>query len=485
MIPTVYLAIDPSLTAHRAEITYTWRTLLTGMGYSWCERAWGEEPVIIAYTTNPADTPPAAMVINARIERWCAPAQAHLIGSKQWHGYTLPRLADDQSTGQPIIANGCLYVPDDPIFAAFWLLSGYEEEQYPVLKHGYRDLSGTPMLEEGLLRRALVSAIGCWLDKQLHQFGLPPGIPRWPNGAQLAATCGHDVDYPEVVRWLEPLRIIGRQGLRGLGAALDIIGGRRHHWHFHSWMDLEERIGARSAFYFVARKGSLREYATGLPDPFYDVQAPHFRALFRELSNAGWEIGLHASYRAYSDRTLFAAERARLAAASDQPIEGNRHHYWHLDPQQPEQTLLLHEQIGFCYDASLAHNRYLGWRRSSVWPFFPWHRTLRRPIRTLQLPTGWMDDHLFGQKRFNPGDPHTLLTELRETVTQQGGLLLIDVHDYVYDDRLFSGWAATYRELWETLAAQGRVWFTTPAAIAHHWIRRATQIEAASTGLNG
>lgn len=482
MIPTITLAIDPALAAHRAEIGYIWRTLLTGMGYGCREQPWDSERVTIAYTAGPAQAPPAQIVIHARPDRWANPAQARLLDAKQWDGYDLPLLAGDQADAQPATSNGTLHIPDDPIFAAFWLLSGYEEEQYPTVKHGYRDLTGAPMLEQGLLRRALTSAVGCWLADLLQHCGLPPGLPRWPNGAELAATCGHDVDYPEVVRWLEPLRILLRQGSGGLGAAVDIISGRRTHWHFRSWMALEERIGARSAFYFVARQGSLLEYATGLPDPFYDVQAPHFRALFQEISAAGWEIGLHASYRAYTDRTLFAAERARLAAASGQPIDGNRHHYWHLNPQQPEQTLLMHEHVGFRYDASLTHNRYLGWRRSSVWPFFPWHRGLRREIRTLQLPTGWMDDHLFGQKQFNPGDRQTLLAELRETVTRQGGLLLVDVHDYVYDDKLFPGWAATYRALWEDLAARGRVWFATPAVIAEHWRQRAAQISAVSEG---
>ncbi|WP_298817366.1 polysaccharide deacetylase family protein [Chloroflexus sp.] len=483
-IPIVQIAIDPALSAYRAEINYIWRALLTGMGYGWRESAWGKEPVTVVYTATPAQAPPARIVIQARPERWAAPAKVRLLGARQWQGYDLPLLDGDDRQTQPVVENGSTFVAGDPIFAAFWLLSGYEEDQYPILKHGYRDLSDAPMLEDGLLRRAPVSAIGCWLADLLQQCGLPAGLPRWPYGARLAASCGHDVDYPEVVRWLEPLRILIRQGVGGLGTALDVLRGRRTHWHFRSWMELEERIGARSAFYFVARKGSLLEYATGLPDPFYDVQAPHFRALFRELSAAGWEIGLHASYRAYTDCKLLIAERTRLAAASGQPINGNRHHYWHLDPHRPEQTLLMHEQAGFRYDASLTHNRYLGWRRSSVWPFFPWHRDLRRPIRVLQLPTGWMDDHLFGQRRFNPGDRQALLNELRETVTRQEGLLLVDVHDYVYDDALFPGWAATYRTLWETLATQGGVWFAAPAAIADHWLQRMAHIESVSEGLD-
>jgi hypothetical protein len=95
-----------------------------------------------------------------------------------------------------------------------------------------------------------------------------------------------------------------------------------------------------------------------------------------------------------------------------------------------------------------------------------------------------MDDHLFGQRADNPGDRRSLLRGLVETTAHQGGLLLVDVHEYVYDDALFPGWAATYRELWEHLFARGDVWFATPGAIATHWADRQAMLERASVGLD-
>lgn len=478
------IAIDPALAPQRPEVAYTWRTLLSGMGYAWAEEPWGDTPVDIAYASDPAAAPPARLVVRAAPERWARPAMFMLTGVEQCPGWARPHFTGERGGAPAVIfQDGQAIVERDLAFDLFWLLTGQEEGQRPQGKHGYLDLTGTPTLAHGALRQALASSIGSGLEAQLADLGYRPGERRWPQGAALAAACGHDVDYPEIIRWLEPLRILARQGAAGLGTAAAVAGGRHTHWHFRSWMELERRVGARSAFYFVARKGSLREYATGLPDTFYDIGAPRFRALFRELAAEGWEIGLHASYLAHSDAAKFAGERAALAVASGQPIAGNRHHYWHLDPRSPEDTLLLHEQVGFAYDASLTHNRYLGWRRGSSWPFYPWHQGQRRALRTLQLPTAWMDDHLFGQRADNPGDRRALLRGLADTVAAQGGLLLVDVHDYVFDDALFPGWAATYRELWEDLFARGDVWFATPGEIAAHWSRRHARIEGASVGL--
>lgn len=484
MTSTLTIALDPALEPYRPEIAYTWRTLLAGLGYAWSERLWGNDQVDIAYAVDPAAAPPARIVLRATAERWARPNMYQLTGVEVGPGWLRPRFEGERGQSASVtLQAGQAIVERDLIFDLFWLLSGQEEGQRPRGKHGYLDLTGTPTLESGALRQALASSIGSGLARQLVDLGFPGGLPRWPGSATMAAACGHDVDYPQIIRWLEPLRILARQGSAGLRTAAAVAAGGHSHWHFRSWMELERRVGARSAFYFVARKGSLREYATGLPDTFYDISAQLFRALFRELAAEGWEIGLHASYLAHTDAAKFAGERAALAVASGQPIAGNRHHYWHLDPQNPEATLLMHEQVGFAYDASLTHNRYLGWRRGSSWPFYPWHQGQRRALRTLQLPTAWMDDHLFGQRADNPGDRRALLSGLATTVADHGGLLLVDVHDYVYDDALFPGWSAAYRELWEELFARGDVWFATPGAIAAHWSDRHATLERASVGL--
>ncbi|MGL4648193.1 MAG: polysaccharide deacetylase family protein, partial [Caldilineaceae bacterium] len=283
----------------------------------------------------------------------------------------------------------------DLVFDFFWLVTGGAEARTGTAAvaddpHGNLLLARSDAPQRSLWLEAGASTIVEWLEAQGRRLGWPPPRARWPHGNRAAAAVGHDVDYPEVIRWLEPARVLARQGLASRGAAWQVAVGKRHHWHFADWMDVEEAMGVRSAFYFVARKGSLVEYARGVPDPFYDITSPRFRALFAQMQARSFEIGLHASYLAHESVNRLHAERTRLGDAAGAEIIGNRHHYWRLQRAAPDDTLLLHEEAGLFYDTSMTNDRYLGWRRGLCTPYSPFHVGARRPIGTLQIGTAWM-----------------------------------------------------------------------------------------------
>lgn len=484
-VQRIKIAIAPELKeSFGPEICWTWRLLLSGIGLSWEEVALDDPDCDIAYVVHSERQYHARFFVTANPRSWEQRGDRRLRNVERQNGFAYPCFQDDSFHPDLIrAANGCLACQRDLIFDVFWLATGQEEQYWPKNKHGHFDLAGTVVQQEQALRLAMGSSIGCFLEKIFVSLGFPASIPRWPHGKRAAAAVGHDVDYPEIIKWLEPLRVLARQGLRGLPAAAALLRGKRKHWHFLSWAEMERILDTRSAFYFVARQGSLFEYALGTPDPFYDVRSRRFRKLFADLTEKGFEIGLHASYRAYENCEQFAAEKQALEEASAQSIRGNRHHYWHLSPDDPESTLLLHERIGLQYDTSLIHDRYVGWRRGLCWPFFPFHQQERRELKTLQIPTAWMDDHLFGHRKDNPGDRMEILHALADRAADQGGCLLVDVHDYVFDEVLFPEWAGTYRGLWEYLIARADFWVDTPHRIAEHWIRRYSALQQASRGL--
>jgi hypothetical protein len=372
----------------------------------------------------------------------------------------------------------------DIVFDVFWLATCQEEQHCPRDKHGWLDLTATPFGGDGVTRMALGSAICCSLEKLTRKLGLPPPLPRWPQGKKAAACMSHDVDYPEVVRWLEPLRVFRRQGLRGLPAAAAVLAGRRGHWHFASWVELEQRLNTRSAFFFAARKGSLAKYALGLPDPFYDIRSPRFQELFAFLLDRGFEIGLHASYGAHESPAKLLEEKLALEEASGQPVYGNRHHYLHLGARDPEATLLAHEQVGLKYDTTVFHERYVGWRAGICWPYFPFHQKEERRLGTVQIPTAWMDIQLFTHKSDNPGHNAEILRSVAERTLALGGCLLIDVHVCHFDDVLHPGIARACQDLWESVAANTSIWIDAPGQIVEHWLQRHSAILRASRGLD-
>jgi hypothetical protein len=478
------IAIDPHLVrTHGTEIHWVWRLLLASIGWAWEEVA-PENTCDIAFVIDPAQAPEARLCIQADPAAWARPASYQLRHVERHNGIKYLSFEGEGPTVDPIQTDsGRVICRRDLVFEVFWQVTGQEEQYWPRNKHGFFDLTGTAALREQVFYRALASEFSVWLQETLLDLGCPPPVPRWPHGKRAAASLSHDVDYPEVKRYLEPVRVLMRQGVRGLRPAMDVLTGRRHHWKFHEWMEVEKGLKTCSAFYFVPRPGSLLAYATGRPDPFYDINSNRFRQVFRYLAQEGFEVGLQASYEAYQSREMFAAEKQRLEEASGQPVVGNRHHYWHLNPDNVEETLLIHEQIGLKYDTSLIHDHYLGWRRGLSQPFFPFHQTERRELRTLQLPTAWMDDQLFGMQEHNPGDRLDLLRTLADRTANQQGCLVVDIHDYVFDDELFPGWSQTFRRLWEYLLERGDFWFGTPAEVAKHWTTRYKGIVQASLGL--
>ncbi|MBA7710721.1 hypothetical protein ES703_119667 [subsurface metagenome] len=381
------------------------------------------------------------------------------------------------------VDDGRIVCERDIIFDIYWLVTGQEERQWPKDKHGFFDLSDNAFFRKDILRLALASSIGSWLEKKLLSLGFSKPIPRWPSDKRAAACLSHDVDYPEVKRLLEPVRIVARRGLPGLSAAVAVITGKRTHWHFSSWVETEKKLGVRSAFFFAAVQGSLLKFIFGTPDPFYDVKSQKFRELFSYLIDEGFEIGLHSSYHVFTSQEKFVRERELLQQNTGQEIWGNRHHYWHLNPDDVESTLMLHEQIGFKYDSSLTHERYLGWRRGLSWPFFPFNKKERRQLKTLQVSPTYMDNHLFGYLKHNPGNRRENIQTLIDTAAKQDGCLVVDIHDYVFDDTLFPGWSKTYFWLLERLVDRSDFWISTPGEIADHWISRYNSIVQESQGL--
>jgi len=464
-----------------ASVDWVWRQLFAATGYAWQEVS-ADEPCDIAYVTDFEQTRSARITIPASPHHWQAPANLRLAA-----------LADDvyspvRYDGEPLLptacdnSDGCFRLRRDIIFDLFWLLTGQEERHWPQGAHGFYILP-TQWQAQRVLEQAAGSAIIEAFGALLKRAGFDDPLPRWPQGRRAAAAITHDVDYPEVIRWLEPLRIMARQGPTGVGAAWDVLTGRRDHWAFSQWMDFEARYGIRSAFYFVARQGSLLEYARGKPDPFYDVTTPRFRELFRTLLDGGWEVGMHASYFAYASGKQFAAEKQRLEGVVGAPIVGNRHHYWHMNPADVDDTLQLHADVGLQYDASLMHDHYLGWRRGVTVPFYPFVQRTRREIRTVQLPVAWLDSQLARRADLTQPQRNAAIGELVERVAAQQGLFVANVHEYVFDEVLFPGWLATLRAAMERIIQCGDFWIATPAEIARHWEERYRTLLAHSVGL--
>jgi len=421
------IALDRGAGGDQAEEKYALRTLLRIAGYG-CRFCWREPgvPADISYST--VDDGSATLHIPASGRGFADAPGIDASGSRWWAGLPFLLFPGEQwrePADAPVVR-----WPVDVVFGAFWLLTGAREATWPRDRWDNLQVGAWVPVRDALLPEAPVSRWGRAIRNIFASRGRPHLAMPWESGAAEAAfSFTHDVDYPQIIRWIEAPRVIARRGVGGAKLALQVMRGQSHFWTFREWLDLEQQLGARGTFYFMARQGSLMQYALGRPDDFYDVRRPEFARLFAELRGAGCEVGLHASFLAYQSAETLRVEAERVSHASGTRVLGNRHHFWHLDPTDPNETLRRHELAGLGYDSSLGLEFHPGFRRGTCHPFRPFHPGERRELDTVQVPPAWMDDH-FGRRRAVNGiaDPDAVAAKILETARATGGTAVVDYH---------------------------------------------------------
>ena len=321
--------------------------------------------------------------------------------------------------------------------------------------------------------RPIVDAYVAFLGRLLRTRLGVKDRPRWPQGRKAAIGLSHDVDLPDryalLGSVLRPWRL-RRQPRTYLLKAIELTASRVRDpapsacWLFDEVMATEGALGFTSTFFFA----TVPFHATwGAPeDVAYDVGEPRFRRTVRSLRSAGFEVGLHASYRAHEDSTRMVAERMRLQAAADAEIVGVRHHYWHLG-RDVAAALRAHEEAGLGYDSSIAFNDHVGFRRSVSLPFHPYDPVLRRPLRTLELPTCCMDGNLFYWSDDIEGAV-AAVDAVVDQVAGVGGVAILDWHVQASYPAAngFHAWGVAYQEILRLLASRPELWVTDLGSIA-------------------
>jgi len=293
-----------------------------------------------------------------------------------------------------------------------------------------------------------------------------------PPGKRAIVVLSHDVDDPvdpgdaRHALWCAVAAARAGRPRAALGALRSVPtrlarGRSERHWLFDAVVALEARHGVRSSFYFAATPHFL---PGGHPrDVPYDIAAPRFRRVFKHLQDAGAEVGLHMGYRARDDRALLAAEKRRLEDALGAPIQGGRHHYWHLArPFWP--TLADHAAVGLTYDSSVAFNDAPGFRLATAFPFRPFDPVRSAPIPCWQIPAMAMDGAWFYDEKCTVDRALTEFSALLDQLKAAEGVGAIDWHVRASapGNARHARWAVAYGEILALLAADREV-LTLPA----------------------
>lgn len=250
----------------------------------------------------------------------------------------------------------------------------------------------------------------------------PPGWKGWPDGKQFALVLTHDV---ETERGVERCRMI---------------------------MDIEERLGFRSCFYFVPKR--------------YDVPS----GLREEMARRGFEVGVHGLYH---DLSLFRSEKE----FKRQAMEINRYlEEWGAvgfrAPYMIHNLEWIRECLNIEYDASTFDTNPFEPVPHGVGTIFPFMVDGPGGRACVELPSTLEQDHnlfvMLGEKSSD------IWRKKLEWISSHGGLALLDAHpDYMQSGaRLMSDEypLRLYQEFLEHVRTRHtcRYWHAAPREVAQH-----------------
>jgi hypothetical protein len=297
--------------------------------------------------------------------------------------------------GAPTASADPLTLDVDVLGGAFFMLTRYEElvvedrDQY-----GRFPAAASVAGREGFLGVPVVDAYVELLWDALEAAW--PRLERRPEAFGMLLS--HDVDDPlstlghgagDIARQFAGDLVRRRSPALAARRARAVLGDRRRDPNntFDFLMDVSERHGLRSAFYFLPYRGeTAREGA-------YLFEHAWVRALIGRIGRRGHEVGVHPSFCTFRDAARTSEEHARLRRVADaegvrQKEWGGRQHY--LRWTNPT-TWRNWEAAGLDYDSTLAYADAVGFRTGTCHPYRVFDLRERRPLRLRERPFQVMD----------------------------------------------------------------------------------------------
>ena len=185
-------------------------------------------------------------------------------------------------------------------------------------------------------------------------------------------------------------------------------------------MDVSERCGLTSAFYFQAHR-----HPDVSADRTYALGHPWIRGLLRRVHDRGHEIGYHAGFETYLDPLRTAMEIEYLLAVTDregirQDRWGGRQHY--LQWAVPTTWRSWHT-AGLTYDCSVAYADAVGFRHRTCHEFRTFDLLTGTPLELRERPFQVMDVTLFGYMSLTREDAFEAVTQIAAECRRYHGSL--------------------------------------------------------------
>ena len=284
---------------------------------------------------------------------------------------------------------------------------------------------------------------------------------EYPDGKRFAVCLTHDVD--EIYPPLKHTLLSTLTCLKGL----DFSGFKRQafwklhgkeqspYWNFQEIMDLEEKYGARSSFYFLATDADIRRFRYNIED---------LEGELGQIVDRGWEVGLHGGYYAYNNLEEILREKERLERALGKAVTGYRNHYLRFQVPDSWETL---EKAGFGYDTTLGYPDMVGFRNGMCHPFRPYNLYTETEVNILEIPLVIMDGTLFDSVK-SYDEAWDVAKRLIDTVASCNGVLTLNWHTNNFNCPFRGSWPRLYENILEQCYRKG-AWMASGNEVLRWW----------------
>jgi Family of unknown function (DUF7033) len=337
----------------------------------------------------------------------------------------------------PIIYGAPAPDPDrlavDVFGAAFFMLTRYEELAVAERdEHDRFPTRASVAAHAGYLGTPVVDAYVELLWEAMQRTW--PRLSHRPRAYSVALT--HDVDDPlatlehgppDVVRQLGGDLVRRRDPRLAARRVRALLGDRDRDPNntFDFLMDVSERHGVRSAFYFLAYRDECPR------DGAFLFEHPWVRALISRVALRGHEVGLHPSFSSYRDGARIRHELERLLRVAE--AEGVRQDDWggrqHFLRWANPDTWRHWDAAGLTYDSTLGLSDAIGFRAGTCHPYRVFDLTARRPLRLVERPFQVMDVALLGPPAPALEAAHAAVMDVAAQCRRYGGELGILWHN--------------------------------------------------------
>jgi len=371
------------------------------------------------------------------------------------------------------------------------LILGLSENELPFFdRRGNKDFQHNPLFWAGHI---LEPVINRWLHKEINKCckikGNQKPLPVWPDGKTFAVCLTHDVDLitinslPGMRRYLmNKLRSQNRGKAKIKNWAIDILrlmnsvaksllfSGNKS--FFEPWLELEDKFGFRSTFFFFPDQASYYHLLDGAwyryhDELFFEGCMIKLQELMQQLETRGWEVGLHGTFASFDDSQELRKQKEQIETFLGSQIVSIRQHNLHFDISK---TPKAQSQAGFKYDSTFGFNRIIGFRNGLAFPFYHYDLQEDQSLPILQIPLHIQDTALLRADNLDLAPELALCyaKDLIDKVENINGLVTLLWHPNVYNDKHCYGWYWVYEELLKYIATKD-AWVAPVREIGAWW----------------